>query len=198
MIQWDGRHPATAGRSEIYHSLLKGESIMADPFIGQITMFGGNFAPRSWALCNGQLLDIASNSALFSILGTSYGGDGRTTFGLPDFRGRVPMNWGQGAGLSSRTIGQKGGAETVVLTTQQIPQHSHLMRGSSGQPDESNPQNGVPASSAATGQDLYASTSNVNMGATANTGGSQAHTNMQPFQVVSFIIAIVGVFPSRN
>ena len=97
-----------------------------DPFIGLIVMFGGNFAPRGWALCDGQLLSISSNSALFSILGTTYGGDGRTTFGLPDLRGRVPMHPGTGPGLSPRTLGQKSGTETVQLTTAQLPPHTRV------------------------------------------------------------------------
>lgn len=171
---------------------------MSDPFIGQITMFAGNFAPRGWALCDGQLLQISQHSALFSILGTIYGGDGRTTFGLPDLRGRVAIHAGSGPGLTPRQLGRKSGTETVTLNANQIPAHTHNMRGNSGAPDESNPQGGVPANSAATGEDLYNSASNVNMGATANAGGNQSHENMQPFQCVNFIIALTGVFPSRN
>ena len=172
---------------------------MADPFIGEIVMFGGNFAPRGWAQCDGQLLAISQNSALFSILGTTYGGDGRTTFGLPDLRGRVAMHPGSGPGLTPRSLGQKSGSENVTLQASQIPGHSHNMRGNSGQPNETNPENGFPANSAATDKDLYSSTSNVSMGATAlNSGGGQQHPNIQPFQCVNFIIALVGVFPSRN
>jgi len=169
-----------------------------EPFIGQIVMFGGNFAPRSWALCDGQLLPISSNTALFSILGTTYGRDGRTTFGLPDLRSRVAIHPGQGPGLSRYRLGEKGGVETATLSINQIPAHTHLMRGNSGQPSESNPEAGFPANSAAIGEDLYNSTGNVNMGSTTPTGGSQNHPNIQPFQCVNYIIALQGVFPSRS
>lgn len=171
---------------------------MAEPFIGQIVMFGGNFAPRSWALCNGQLLSIAQNSALFSILGTTYGGDGRTSFGLPDLRGRVAMHPGNGPGLAGRSLGQKGGTQTTTLTAQNLPPHSHAMRGNSGQPDESNPEGGFPANSGATGEDLYAATGNVNMGTTGNVGNGASFSNEPPFQCVNFIIALQGTFPSRS
>ncbi|WP_346857049.1 tail fiber protein [uncultured Draconibacterium sp.] len=178
-----------------------------DPFIGQIVMFGGNFAPRGWAFCDGQLLSIAQNTALFSILGTTYGGDGRTTFGLPDLRGRVPMHPGNGPGLSSRRLGEKGGVENVTLTTAQLPSHSHTGTGTvqsaSGQPDESNPAGMVPAS-LTNGAEGYAETPNGNMKANgvdltiANNGGNQSHTNVQPFQCVNYIIALVGIYPSRS
>lgn len=171
---------------------------MSDPFLGEIVMFAGNFAPRSWSLCNGQLLPISQNQALFSILGTTYGGDGETTFGLPELRGRVPMHPGNGPGLANRQLGQKGGQQTTTLTTAHLPAHNHLMRGNSGQPDESNPQGGFPANSGATGEDLYASGTNVNMGATTNTGSGVPFSNEMPFQCVNFIIAIQGIFPSRN
>lgn len=161
-------------------------------------MFGGNFAPRGWALCDGQLLPISQNSALFSILGTTFGGDGRSNFGLPDLRGRVSIHPGNGPGLSTYRLGQKGGFENVQLSGNQIPSHNHLMQGNSGQPDESDPEDGFPANSAATGQDLYNSATNVVMGVTTNSGGGQAHTNIQPFQCVNYIIALEGVFPSRN
>ncbi len=171
----------------------------ANPFIGQIIMFGGNFAPRDWALCNGQLLSIASNTALFSILGTTFGGDGRTTFALPDLRGRVPVHSGSstGPGLSPRPLGQKAGSETVTLTADQIPPHSHQLRANSGRADSTDPSN---ATIAKANEDTYNSgNSDVMMkGNTANTGGGQAHNNMQPYQCVNFIIALVGVYPSRS
>lgn len=161
-------------------------------------MFAGNFAPRGWALCDGQILPISQNTALFSILGTTYGGDGRTTFALPDLRGRVPVHPGTGAGLTSYRLGQRGGVESVTLSPPQIPSHNHAMRGNSGQPDESNPENGFPANSAGTGEDLYHSSSNTSMGVTANAGGGQPHTNVQPFLCVNYIIALQGIFPSRS
>ncbi len=167
-----------------------------DPFIAEIIMFGGNFAPRGWAFCNGQLLSISQNSALFSILGTTYGGDGRTTFGLPDMRGRVSIHPGTGPGLSQYRLGQKGGSENVTLTVAQMPPHSHIALGSTADGDDTNPTNRYPGASGDI--DLYANSSNANMGATANTGGNEAHPNIQPYLCVNYIIALVGLFPSRN
>ena len=177
-----------------------------DPFLGQIIMFGGNFAPRGWALCDGQLLPIASYSALFSILGTTYGGDGRTTFQLPDLRGRVPVHAGNGTGLSTRRLGEKGGREAEVLTLQQIPSHNH-----------GNTANGVTVSSEGKGvvktnvaagnfigdtPDGFSATAGTGklggVGATDNSGGNGSHNNMQPYQVVNYIIALQGTFPSRS
>jgi len=180
---------------------------MSDPFIGEIRMFAGTFAPNGWALCDGQLLSIAQNTALFSLLGTTYGGDGRTTFGLPDLRGRVAIHPGQGPGLSNYILGEKSGAEQVTLTTNQIPAHTHAASGTiqakNGQPDESNPGGQVPAT-LTNGTEGYAETPNTTMLANGvnvtvgNTGGSQPHTNIQPFQCVNFIIALFGIFPSRS
>ncbi|MEH6822479.1 MAG: tail fiber protein [Motiliproteus sp.] len=176
---------------------------MADPFIGQIKMFGGNFAPRGWALCDGQLLPIKQNQALFSILGTTYGGDGRTTFGLPELRGRVPMHEGSGPGLSPRPLGQKSGAEDVTLTESQIPSHTHLARCDKtvGVGHANVAEGNAWANDAGTSTATYSSnTPDGDMASAAinNTGGSQAHTNIQPVLVVNFIIALTGVFPSRN
>ncbi|MFQ5534906.1 MAG: phage tail protein [Sphingomonadales bacterium] len=175
----------------------------SEPFIAEIIMFGGNFAPRGWAFCNGQLLSISSNTALFSLLGTTYGGDGRTTFGLPDLRGRVAMHPGTGPGLTPRSLGQKGGAETHVMTVQQMPSHSHtaVARAFNGAGDQTNPDGATWAEKGRT--DIYRNvapdvdmhTGTVQIG---NAGGSQAFSIVQPFQTVNFIIALVGVFPSRN
>ncbi|MBN1985435.1 MAG: phage tail protein [Prolixibacteraceae bacterium] len=180
---------------------------MSEPFIGEITLFGGNFAPRGWAFCDGQLLPIATNTALFSILGTTYGGDGITTFALPDLRGRVAIHPGHGPGLSSYSLGMKAGAEQVTLTAQQMPSHSHTASGTiqakNGQPDESNPGGQVPAT-LTNGTEGYAETPNTPMKAGGvdvtvnNSGGNLPHTNVQPFQCVNFIIALVGIFPSRS
>jgi microcystin-dependent protein len=170
-----------------------------DPFIGQIIMFAGNFAPRGWALCDGQLLPIAQNTALFSILGTTYGGDGRTTFGLPDLRGRVPVHPGQGSGLSPYTLGQTAGSETVTLIETQMPMHTHVFAPgcSTDPPSSGNPANGVPAA-----QDVQAfgNPANASMlpGNSSVAGGSQPHENLQPLLCVNFIIALEGIFPSRN
>ena len=167
---------------------------MSEPFIAQIVMFAGNFAPRGWAFCDGQLLPIAQNQALFSLLGTTYGGDGRTTFGLPDLRGRLPMHPGSGPGLTNRRLGEKGGAETVTLTQAQIPVHSHKQRAGK-KADSADPGGRVCA---ATSGNSYSGTADSDMGDTSSIGGSQAHTNVQPFQCVNFIIALQGIFPSRS
>ena len=173
-------------------------SASADPFIGEIRIFAGTFAPQGWAFCDGQLLAIAQNTALFSLLGTNYGGDGRTTFGLPDLRGRVPMHAGSGPGLTPRYLGQKGGQEQVTLNESQIPAHTHQAKASSEAPDTNSPENAVSAQKVRT--HLYnTGPSDVNMGTTAisSTGGSQAHDNMQPYQCLNYIICLQGLYPSR-
>ena len=168
-----------------------------EPLIGQIILFGGNFAPRGWAFCDGQLLPISSNSALFSILGITYGGDGRTTFALPDLRGRVPMHAGSGPGLSPRSIGQKTGVENVTLTGAQIPSHTHDMKASPLPPDTATPGNTVLGAT-----QIYQSTTSplvdLNAGSVGSYGGSQSHDNMQPSLVTNYIIALQGIFPSRS
>ncbi len=165
-----------------------------EPFLGQIVMFAGNFAPRGWAFCDGQLLPISQNQALFSILGTTYGGDGRTTFALPDLRGRVPMHQGRGPGLSDRRLGQKGGQETVTLTTNQLPSHNHSLNISS------NDHGQKPSSSQVLGPSAFDDNPDVTLKSSSigNTGGGQPHNNVQPFGCVNFIIALQGVFPSRS
>ncbi len=172
-----------------------------EPFIGQIIMFGGNFAPRGWALCDGSLLQVSQNAALFSILGTTYGGDGRTTFGLPDLRGRVPMHAGNGPGLSSRRLGEKGGTEAVTLATSQIPAHTHSANAVQPAGNSNDAQNNFWADDAGVSSGTYHSgpeNTAMNPGAIGNTGGSGSHTNVQPFLCVNFIIALVGTFPSRS
>ena len=183
-----------------------------EPLIGEIIMFGGNFAPRSWAFCDGQLLAISQNTALFSILGTTYGGDGRTTFGLPDLRGRVAIHPGNGPGLTSRRLGEKGGREKVTLTTAQMPAHKHVgaVKVSSADSDTSvataNASIGTPGAPVGrvfTGTlGFNSATPNILLNPdsveTTNTGGGQSHDNMQPFQAVNYIIALTGTFPSRN
>jgi len=170
-----------------------------EPFIGEIRWVGFNFAPTGWATCDGQILAISQNTALFSLLGTTYGGDGKTTFALPDLRGRVPLHSGQGPGLSQRTIGEKGGAETVTLTTSQLPAHTHQAVGTSNVATAVSPAAGVWATKTRT--PLYgAAGSNANMaaGAIGPTGGNQPHENMPPFLGLTCIIALQGIFPSRN
>lgn len=171
---------------------------MSEPFIGQITMFAGTFPPRSWAFCDGQLLPIQSYSALFSILGTTYGGDGRTTFALPDLRGRVPMHAGNGPGLSSRPQGQRAGAENVTLNINQIPAHTHALQASDGFGSSKEPGGNVPAM-ADDGERNYSSVvSGADMKPTESTGAGQSHANMQPYLAIRYIIALQGIFPSRN
>lgn len=178
---------------------------MTTPYLGEVRMFGGTFAPRGWALCNGALLAIAQNEALFSLLGTYYGGNGTTNFQLPDLRGRVPIHQGAGAGLTPRTVGEIGGVETVTLVASQMPQHSHSMNASTDPGSLPGPADGVPA--APTGGAtpfLYAvpGTSQLNAVALAPNvqpvGGTQPHNNIMPSLCVTFIIALEGVYPSRN
>jgi microcystin-dependent protein len=170
-----------------------------EPFLGQITAFGFNFPPRGWAQCDGQLLPIAQNQALFSLLGTFYGGDGRTTFGLPELRGRAALHMGAGPGLTPRTIGEKSGAETNTLNVNQLPAHTHTFAppSNSGSGDTDVATANYPAQAE---EDNYHNTSDATMGpgTTGSTGTSQSVNNMQPYQVVNFCIALQGVFPSRN
>ncbi|WP_105172806.1 phage tail protein [Pseudoalteromonas sp. T1lg24] len=176
---------------------------MADPFIGEIRMFAGNFAPRQWAMCNGQVIAISQNDALFSLIGTFYGGDGRSTFAIPDMRGRIPMQWGNGPGLTPRPIGQKTGEETVTLLPTQIPSHTHAFQASLDSVSSVDPTNTVLGTFAASDQ-MYTETfeqadkGTMNSSSVMNAGGSQAHTNSMPFQCLTYIICLLGVYPSRN
>ena len=172
---------------------------MSEPFVGEIRMFAGTFAPRGWAYCDGQLLSISQNDALFSLFGTIYGGDGRTTFGLPDLRGRIPVHAGQGPGLSDRRLGAKGGAETVALTTNQLASHSHAVKGTNDSANSTDPGSRLPAGS--TTINLFVSTAptvNFNAAAIPSVGGNGAHTNLMPFLCIHFIVALVGIYPSRT
>ncbi|MEQ8729919.1 phage tail protein [Roseitalea porphyridii] len=172
---------------------------MSEPFVGEIRMFACNFAPRGWAFCDGQLLAVSQNDALFSLLGTIYGGDGRTTFGLPDLRGRIPIHAGHGPGLSERRLGAKSGAEKVTLTVNQLPSHTHPARASRAIGIEAGPAGNVTAASTAV--TLYFSEtadSNMRSDAITSIGGSRSHTNLMPFLCVHFIIALFGIYPSRH
>ena len=174
---------------------------MSEPFIAEIKIFAGNFAPRSWAFCNGQLLPIAQNTALFSLVGTIYGGDGRTTFGLPNLQGRAPMHPGYGPGLSPRQLGQGGGAESVTLTAAQMSSHAHQAQGSLNAANANVPSELTLLGVTPT-QYTYASGSedNVDMApdSLATTGGGQPHSNMQPYLAINFIIALLGTYPERS
>lgn len=173
---------------------------MSDPFVGEIRMFGGTFAPAGWAFCDGQLLPISQNETLFNLIGTTYGGDGQETFAVPDLQGRVPVHAGQGPGLSQNyQIGEKFGVESVTLTTQQIPIHNHAFLTSLGAASSTDPTNQVIAQSS----QMHVFTEDVtnrqmNANALTPQGGSQPHENMMPFLVVSFILSLFGIFPSQN
>jgi microcystin-dependent protein len=172
---------------------------MTSPFVGEIKMFGCNFAPRNYAFCNGQILSIAQNTALFSLLGTYYGGNGTTNFALPDLRGRSPLNQLNGPGLTPRTIGERGGSETVTLLQTEMPAHTHMVEARSSPADRANATNASPAVSKelAYVTSAAASTPMSPLG-TTTVGGSQPHNNMQPFLAINFCIALFGVFPSRS
>jgi microcystin-dependent protein len=175
-----------------------------EPLLAEIRMFAGNFAPRGWAFCDGSILSISQNTALFSLLGTTYGGNGQTTFALPDLRGRLPMHPGQGPGLSPRNLGEQGGVESVTLISTQMPAHTHAVNASGQQGDGVVPDGAVWAVSV----DPNSGAPLNNYGATPTTtmspqalgvaGGNQPHSNVQPFLCVNFIIALEGIYPSRN
>ena len=170
---------------------------MSDPYIGEIKIFAGNFAPRGWAFCNGQLLPIAQNTALFSLIGTTYGGDGRTTTALPNLQGRVPMHPGRGPGLTARRLGQRGGSETATLAESQMAGHNHELPAIDNRAYQANPEGGQFLGAA----EMYAPagvTTPMASQALGDTGGSQPHNNLQSFLVMNFIIALVGLYPSRS
>lgn len=172
----------------------------SEPYIGQITAVGFNYAPRGWMKCEGQLLAISQYTALFSLLGTQYGGDGQTTFALPDLRGRVIMGDGQGAGLTNRTIGETIGTETNTLTTAQLPAHSHSVAAVSTDGNQNSPTGNLPADTKTLDKEYSNATANTTMKSTmiGSTGGGQSVNNMQPSTVLTYIIAVEGVWPSRQ
>jgi microcystin-dependent protein len=158
----------------------------SEPFVGEIRMVGFDFAPRGWALCDGQLLNISENTSLFSLLGTTYGGDGQTTFGLPDLRGRVPLHAGQGVGLSLRQLGEGGGQETVTLVGREVPTHTH-------------PTGDISVKDVSAPVERYAVESELRVEPeVVQSVGGQSHENMPPFRCVNFIIALQGIYPSRS
>ena len=172
---------------------------MADPFVAEIRIFPFNFAPRGWAWCDGQLLPLSQNTALFSLLGTTYGGDGKSNFALPDLRGRAPMHPGQGPGLSLHDLGETGGSETVTLLESEIPAHSHAVSASQADGIERTPANQRFATGIGVGMYLPpGSTTQLNPSTLAPAGGGQPHNNLQPYLTFYFNIALQGVFPPRG
>ena len=172
---------------------------MSLPFLGQLLMFAGTFAPRGWAFCDGQLLPIAQNEALFSLFGTTYGGDGRTTFGLPDLRGRIPIDQGKGPILTDRKLGQKGGTETVTISTNQLPSHTHPMHGTAEIGADPSPSGNALASTQVISP-YFVEAQSENMAASVikATGGGQSHTNLMPTLCINFVVATSGIYPSRS
>lgn len=172
---------------------------MSDPFVAEIRIFAGNFAPTGWALCNGQLLPISQNTALFSLLGTYYGGDGKSTFALPNIQDSAPMHQGQGPGLSDRFLGEIGGEQAVTLIQTEIPVHTHQVFAAPAASDGSPAQN--DAYSSPVGARVYQtpqSLTTMNFQMLSLTGGSLPHNNMQPYLTLTFIIALQGIYPARN
>jgi microcystin-dependent protein len=172
---------------------------MAQPYVGEIRMFAGNFAPAGWMFCSGQLLPISEYETLYNLILTTYGGDGQSTFALPDLRGRVPIHQGTGPGGSPYVLAESGGVETVTLTTSQMPAHTHPMIVSTAIANSSNPANAILATSSQVSM-YFGGNANSNMNATAisSAGGSQPHTNVQPYLCLNFIISIFGIFPSQS
>lgn len=171
---------------------------MGQPYVGEIRMFAGNFAPAGWAFCNGSLMPIAENETLFNLIGTTYGGDGQQTFALPDLRGRLPMHQGGGPGLSPRVIGELGGSETVTLTSAQMPMHSHALRAASSLASLGAPVGTVLAKTSANSYDTAQPSVPMAASAIPVAGGSQPHTNMAPYCAVNYIISLFGIFPSQT
>jgi microcystin-dependent protein len=170
---------------------------MSNPFVGEIRMFGGSFAPAGWAFCAGQLMPISENDTLFTLIGTTYGGDGQETFGLPDLQGRTPVHQGTLSG-TTYTIGETGGVESVTLSTNQMPAHNHAILASQDVGNSPNSTNNVIARSGQVNAFLNANpTVNMNAGLLGAVGGSQPHENMQPYLVISYIISLFGIFPHQ-
>lgn len=172
---------------------------MAEPFLAEIKMFGGNYPPRGYAFCDGQLLNISQNTALFSLLGTAYGGNGQTTFGLPGLRDRTPMGWGSGPGLTPRVLGENFGASTVSLILSELPSHTHPLAASSSSGSSDSPSSAFFGTIGRGRAPIYSSTApTVQMSPTGIGGGGQPHNNRQPYLGMYFIIALEGIFPPRN
>lgn len=176
---------------------------MSNPFVAEIRIFTGNFAPKGWAECDGQLMPISQNTALFSLVGTFYGGDGKSTFALPNLQGSAPMHWGNGPGLTQRFVGESSGVEAVTLLSSEMPAHSHAMESELLSANLKVPSAGSSSLARSLGGDIYTDVTDTNLTtlspvALGVAGGSLPHNNMQPFLTLNFIIALQGIFPARS
>lgn len=174
---------------------------MSDPFVAEIRIFAGNFAPTGWAMCNGQIMPLSQNTALFALLGTMYGGDGKSNFALPNLQGAAPMMWGQGPGLSMRDIGESGGSQNVTLLESEIPAHAHVAQCNIDGPTASSPTGNTWAPVEDSSPAIYGDASNLTAmhpAALSVAGSSSPHNNMQPYLCLNFIIALQGIFPPRS
>lgn len=171
---------------------------MAQPYVGEIRMFAGNFAPAGWEFCSGQLLSISENETLFQLIGTTYGGDGQETFALPNLQSRLPLHQGTGPGLSGRLVGEASGVESITLTVQQIPSHSHTLIASADSATAENPAGNLTGQPTASIYGMSSPFSAMDPQAVSPVGGSQPHDNLQPYLCVSFIISLFGIFPSQT
>lgn len=174
---------------------------MSDPFVAEIRMFAGNFAPKGWAMCNGQLMPLSQNTALFALLGTTYGGNGKSNFALPDLQGSAPMMWGQGQGLSLRDIGERSGSTSVTLLETEMPAHTHQTRCNVDEPTASSPTGNIWSTVRDSAPAVYGDATNLvamHPAALSVSGGSLPHNNMQPYLCLNFIIALQGIFPPRS
>jgi microcystin-dependent protein len=170
---------------------------MSQPYVGEIRMFGGNFAPAGWMFCDGQLLSIAENEVLFALIGTTYGGDGENTFALPDLRGRIPIHQGTHNGMDY-AMGEGSGQENVQIELDQLPAHTHTLMANDGTAESENPSGALPSHASRRTYGPPSQLSQMAANAVENTGGSQPHSNMQPYLCVSFIISLFGIFPSQT
>jgi microcystin-dependent protein len=171
---------------------------LSEPFLAEVRLVSFNFAPRGWAFCDGQMLPISQNQSLYSLIGTTYGGDGRTSFALPDLRGRTPIHVGRSNGGEHHALGQKSGEETVALAADEMPQHTHALQATNSSGTETAPQGDVLAEASLPVYESFATGVQMGNGSVTNVGGNQAHENMQPYLALNFCIALRGLFPSRN
>lgn len=171
---------------------------MSDPYVGEVRLFAGNFAPLGWAFCQGQLMPISENETLFNLIGTTYGGDGQQTFALPDLRGRVPVHQGQGLGLTPRQMGEMAGVESVALSTVQMPAHSHALRASTAAASVTTPAGALLGATSVNSYDNASAGTPMAAAAITGAGGSQPHDNMAPTLALNYIISLFGIYPTQS